>query len=67
MFEVNKIYGTESVKYEVLKRTKKTAVIIEVHHFGKVNEKRKNERKVKIENWNGTEVMVFGNHTVLAQ
>ena len=66
MFEVGKVYGEDSVKYEVVKRTKKTVTIIEVHHFGKFNEKRKNERKVRISDWNGTEAIVFGNKTVLA-
>lgn len=65
MFEVGKIYGEDAVKYEVVARTKKTATIVEVHHFGKFNEKRKNERKVRISDWNGTEALVFGNRTVL--
>lgn len=66
MFEVGKIYGEDEVKYEVVARTKKTATIVEVHHFGKFNEKRKNEKKVRISDWNGTEALVFGNRTVLA-
>ena len=65
MFEVGKIYGEDAVKYEVVARTKKTATIVEVHHFGKFNEKRKNEKKVRISDWNGTEALVFGNRTVL--
>lgn len=66
MFEVGKIYGEDAVKYEVVKRTKKTVTIVEVHHFGKFNENRRNEKKVKISNWNGKETLVFGNRTVLA-
>lgn len=66
MFEVGKIYGEDSVKYEVVARTKKTATIVEVHHFGKFNEKRKNERKVKISDWNGKEALLFGSRIVLA-
>ena len=66
MFEVGKIYGEDAVKYEVVKRTKRTVTIVEVHHFGKFNEKRRNERKVKISNWDGKEVLVFGSRTVLA-
>lgn len=66
MFEVGKIYGEDAVKYEVVKRTKKTATIVEVHHFGKFNESRRNERKVKISDWNGKEALVFGSRTVLA-
>lgn len=66
MFEVGKIYGEDAVKYEIVKRTKKTATIVEVHHFGKFNENKRNERKVKISDWNGNEALVFGNRTVLA-
>ena len=66
MFEVGKIYVEDTVKYEVVARTKKIATIVEVHHFGKFNEKRKNEKKVRISDWNGTEALVFGNRTVLA-
>ena len=66
MFEVGKIYGEDAVKYEVVKRTKKTVTVVEVHHFGKFNEKRRNERTVKISNWNGREVILFGSRTVLA-
>lgn len=66
MFEVGKIYGEDAIKYEVVAITKKTATILEVHHFGKFNEKRKNEKKVRISDWNGTESLVFGNRTVLA-
>ena len=66
MFEVGKIYGEDAVKYEVTARTKKTVTIVEVHHFGKFNEKKKNERKVKISDWNGKEALLFGSRTVLA-
>jgi hypothetical protein len=66
MFEVGKIYGEDAVKYEVVVRTKKTVTIVEVHHFGKFNEKRKNERKVKVTMWDNKEVLVFGDKTVLA-
>ncbi len=66
MFEVGKVYGEDAVKYEIVARAKKTVTIVEVHHFGKFNENRKNERKVRISDWNGTEAIVFGNKTVLA-
>lgn len=66
MFEVGKIYGEDAVKYEVVARTKKTVTVVEVHHFGKFNEKRRNERTVKISNWNGREAILFGSRTVLA-
>lgn len=66
MFEVGKIYGEDAVKYEVVVRTKKTVTIVEVHHFGKFNEKRKNERKVKVTMWDNKEVLVFGDKTALA-
>lgn len=66
MFEVGKIYGEDAVKYEVVKRTKNTATVVEVHHLGKFNEKRRNERKVKISNWDVREVILFGSRTVLA-
>lgn len=40
-FEVGKVYGEDAVKYEVVKRTAKFVTILEVHHFGKFNEIKK--------------------------
>lgn len=65
-FEVGKVYGEDEVKYEVVKRTAKFVTILEVHHFGKFNETKKNERKVKVSLWDETEALVFGSRTVVA-
>ena len=66
-FEVGKVYGEDAVKYEVVKRTAKFVTILEVHHFGKFNETKKNERKVKVSLWDETEALVFELNSILVE
>lgn len=66
-FEVGKIYNEDgAVAYEVTKRTAKFVTVIGIYHRGKFNENRRNERKVKVTNWDETEVLIIGNNTVKA-
>lgn len=39
-FEVGKIYKDKSVAFEVVKRTAKTVTIVQIHHYGRWNEKK---------------------------
>lgn len=51
-FEVGKIYKDKSVAFEVVKRTAKTVTIVQLHHFGRWNEKRSTtEEKKKVANY----------------
>lgn len=66
-FEVGKIYNEDgAVAYEVTKRTAKFVTVIEIHHLGRFNENKRNERKVKVAIWDDTEVLIIGNNTVKA-
>lgn len=50
-FEIGKIYKDKSVAFEVVKRTAKTVTIVQLHHFGRWNEKRGTEEKKKVTNY----------------
>lgn len=55
-FETGKRYGENAVVFEIVKRTEKTVTYTAIHHSGKFNESRKEEKRVKIHNWEGREV-----------
>lgn len=65
-FEVGKRYGENAVVFEIVKRTEKTVTYVAIHHAGKFNERRKEERKAKVQNWDGREVFFAGSETVEA-
>lgn len=51
-FEVGKIYKDKSVAFEVVKRTAKIVTIVQLHHYGRWNEKRSTtEEKKKVANY----------------
>lgn len=51
-FEVGKIYKDKSVAFEVVKRTAKTVTIVQIHHYGRWNEKKGSvEEKKKVANY----------------
>ena len=47
-FEVGKRYGEHAVVFEIVKRTAKTITYAAIHHSGRYNESRREEKKVKI-------------------
>lgn len=57
-FEVGKKYRHGSYVFEVLKRTAKTVRVIQIQHEGRYNERRYNERTVKIRDWGDREVFI---------
>lgn len=66
-FETGKRYGENAVVFEIVKRTAKTVTYQAIHHSGKFNESRREEKKAKVRNWNGVEVFfTTGNETVEA-
>ena len=62
-FEVGKRYGEHAVVFEIVKRTAKTITYAAIHHSGRYNESRREEKKVKIQNWDGREVFFAGMET----
>lgn len=65
-FETGKRYGEHAVVFEIVKRTEKTITYAAIHHPGRSNESRREERKVKIQKWDGREVFFAGSETVEA-
>lgn len=65
-FETGKRYGEHAVVFEIVKRTEKTITYAAIHHPGRSNESRREEKKVKIHNWDSREVFFAGNETVEA-
>lgn len=65
-FEVGKRYGEQSVVFEIAKRTAKTITFVAVHHAGRFNETKKEEKKARICNWRDREVFMVGSQTVEA-
>lgn len=65
-FEVGKRYGENAVVFEIVKRTAKTITYATIHHAGSYNESRREEKKAKIQNWDGREVFFAGSETVEA-
>ena len=65
-FEEGKRYGENAVVFEIVKRTAKTVTYAAIHHPGKFNESRREEKRVKINNWDGREVFFAGSETVEA-
>ncbi len=66
-FEVGKRYFEEAANvYEVVSRTAKTLTIVEIRHAGRFNEKRLEEKKIRVREWDGVEVIFPHNQTVTA-
>lgn len=57
-FETGKRYGENAVVFEIVKRTEKTVTYAAIHHKGRFNEKRREEKKVKINTWGDREVFI---------
>jgi hypothetical protein len=65
-FEVNSSYYESGLTFLITGRTKKVVKYVEVQHAGRFNEKRSEEKKAKIQNWNGNEIFLVGYRTVQA-
>ena len=57
-FETGKRYGEHAVVFEIVKRTEKTITYAAIYHAGRFNEKKREEKKVKIHEWDGREVFL---------
>nr|WP_317362587.1 hypothetical protein [uncultured Blautia sp.] len=56
-FEIGKRYKDGAMTIEVLKRTVKTLKVAIIAHAGRTNEKVREIKKVKINNWDTEEVI----------
>lgn len=65
-FEEGKRYGENAVVFEIVRRTEKAITYQAIHHAGKFNETRKEEKKAKIRDWGDREVFFAGDETVEA-
>lgn len=65
-FETGKRYGEHTVVFEIVKRTAKTITYAAIYHAGRANEKKKEEKKAKIHEWDGREVFFAESETVEA-
>ena len=65
-FEVGKRYNDDAATFEIVARTAKTVIFVMIQHPGKSNERRCDEKKAKVENWDGREVFMTNCYTVEA-
>ena len=65
-FEVGNRYYESGLTFEITGRTEKTIKFVEVQHAGRFNERKSEEKKRKIFNWDTREVFFAGARTVEA-
>ena len=65
-FEVGKRYNDGAFVFEIVKRTVKTVTYTLIQHPGRYNEKRGEEKRAKIQQWDGREVFFSGSWTIEA-
>lgn len=65
-FEVGKIYGEHSVKFEIIRRTAKTVTYRKIQHLWRYNERKSEEIKAKIKEWGDCEVIFSSDEAVTA-
>lgn len=65
-FEVGKRYTDGAMTFEITGRTEKTIKFMEIQHAGRFNERKSEEKNVKILNWPNREVFITGKHEIEA-
>ena len=65
-FEINKAYYESGLTFLITGRTARTIKYIEVQHAGRFNERRSEEKKAVIKNWDDREVLMIGSRTIEA-
>ena len=58
--------GESAVVFEITKRTAKTVTYAAIHHAGRYNENRREEKRAKVHDWGSREVFFAGSETVEA-
>lgn len=59
-FEINKAYYESGATFLITGRTAKTVKYVEVQHAGRFNERRSEEKRAKIRDWDDREVLMIG-------
>lgn len=65
-FEIGQRYYESGITFQITGRTEKVVKYVEVQHAGRFNERRSEERKAKIKDWNDKEVFLVGYRTIEA-
>ena len=65
-FEAGKKYNDGTRIFEITKRTKTFVSYVVIDHYGRCNEKRKEEKKAKINLWGNKEVFFANPYEVHA-
>ena len=65
-FEVGKIYGEHSVKFEIVGRTNKFISFVKAQHVGRYNERKSEVKRTKIVDWETKEVFFVNGEAVEA-
>lgn len=65
-FEVGKRYNDGTAVFEIVARTTKTIKFVMIQHAGRANERRGDEKRAKVNNWDGREVFMTNCYTVEA-
>ena len=65
-FEIGNRYYESGLTFEITGRTEKTIKFVKVQHAGRFNERKSEEKKTKIFNWDTREVFFVGDRTVEA-
>lgn len=65
-FEIGNRYFESGLTFEITGRTDKTVKYIIIQHAGRTNEKKSEEKKAKVLDWNTREVFIKGDYTIEA-
>ena len=57
-FEVGKMYGVHSVKFEIVARTNKFVSFVAVQHVGRFNERKSEVKRSKVLDWGNREAFI---------
>ena len=55
-FEIGKRYRDGAMTFEITGRTAKTVRFVMIQHTGRFNERKGDEKRAKVNNWDGREV-----------
>lgn len=55
-FEIGKRYKDGAMTFEITGRTAKTVRFVMIQHAGRFNERKGDEKRAKVNNWDGREV-----------
>ena len=66
-FEIGKRYRDGAATFEIIGRTAKTVRFVMIQHAGHFNERKGDEKRAKVNNWDGREVFFTNCYQVEAK